>query len=591
MKKLSVLLGLILVLHTTSFSQFCEPCLPEGIEFSFQTQIDNFQVNYPNCTKIKGDVTITSSNILNLIGLSVLDSIGGNLIITETDYLNSLDGLDNLNSIGGNLELLHNETLNDLTGFSNVTSIGGDLILIYNHTLTSLEGLENIVSSSISNLTIQQNFDLVSCEAQNICDYLSSPGGTVQIHLNAPGCDNPPEVASACGITLPCLPFGNYTLYTQRDIDSFQTDYPNCTEIKGNIIVHGALSSISNLNGLNALTSVEGNISISHIDSLYTLSGLANLTSVGGHFGVSRCDALVDLSGFDNLTTIGGRCSVSQNNGLLSFAGLENLISTGGLYIYHDNALVNLMGFDNLTFINGNVEMESNDELSSLSGLNNLESISGNLELSYNYELSNLSGLENLTSIGGYLFLEHNNKMTNLTGLSNLNSVGEQIDICNNDHLTSIKGLENIDPSTIEKLIIQHNDSLSVCAEESICNYLTLPNADVSIHNNASGCNSEEEVENACLVGVENESIKSTFSTYPNPFTISTTFEYTLQQPSIIKISIYNQLGELVEVIRKKQNSGKQQVVWYAYGQPVGVYYFRMLWGDQVTLGKIVIVR
>jgi S-formylglutathione hydrolase FrmB len=52
-------------------------CLPQGITFTNQAQIDNFQTNYPGCTEIEGDVTIAGDDITNLNGLSVLTSIGG----------------------------------------------------------------------------------------------------------------------------------------------------------------------------------------------------------------------------------------------------------------------------------------------------------------------------------------------------------------------------------------------------------------------------------------------------------------------------------------------------------------------------------
>ena len=52
-------------------------CLPEGITFSTQEEIDNFQINYPYCTEIEGDVIIEGDEITNLDGLSVLNSISG----------------------------------------------------------------------------------------------------------------------------------------------------------------------------------------------------------------------------------------------------------------------------------------------------------------------------------------------------------------------------------------------------------------------------------------------------------------------------------------------------------------------------------
>lgn len=56
-----------------------QPCLPEGITFYTQTQIDSFQVNYPNCTEVEGSVLIEGNDITNLDGLEVLNAIGGYL--------------------------------------------------------------------------------------------------------------------------------------------------------------------------------------------------------------------------------------------------------------------------------------------------------------------------------------------------------------------------------------------------------------------------------------------------------------------------------------------------------------------------------
>ena len=51
MKKLILFLALAALCHSIVFSQ---GCLPEGITFTTQEQIDNFQTNYPGCTEIEG---------------------------------------------------------------------------------------------------------------------------------------------------------------------------------------------------------------------------------------------------------------------------------------------------------------------------------------------------------------------------------------------------------------------------------------------------------------------------------------------------------------------------------------------------------
>jgi hypothetical protein len=48
-----LLLGLIL-----SFTAYSQSCLPDGITFNWQADIDYFQTNYPGCTQIEGDVTM-----------------------------------------------------------------------------------------------------------------------------------------------------------------------------------------------------------------------------------------------------------------------------------------------------------------------------------------------------------------------------------------------------------------------------------------------------------------------------------------------------------------------------------------------------
>ena len=55
MRKLFLLLYVLAISHSSLFSQ---GCLPEGITFTTQEQIDNFQTNYPGCTEIEGNIEI-----------------------------------------------------------------------------------------------------------------------------------------------------------------------------------------------------------------------------------------------------------------------------------------------------------------------------------------------------------------------------------------------------------------------------------------------------------------------------------------------------------------------------------------------------
>jgi len=125
-------------------------CLPEGITFSTQEQIDSFQVNYPSCLNILGDVTISGDDIINLNGLVY------------------------------------------------VTYIEGSLFIVNNPVITDLWGLANIDPESIEGLYIVYNPLLSVCHIQSICDYLDNPNGNIQIQYNAAGCSSQEEVEEAC---------------------------------------------------------------------------------------------------------------------------------------------------------------------------------------------------------------------------------------------------------------------------------------------------------------------------------------------------------------------------------------------------------
>jgi len=78
---------------------------------------------------------------------------------------------------------------------------------------------------------------------------------------------------------------------------------------------------------------------------------------------------------------------------------------------------------------------------------------------------------------------------------------------------------------------------------------------------------------------------------FPNPFSTSTTIAYNLHHSTFVQITIYNHLGKQIEMIEKDQPQGLQKVVWNPRNLPNGVYYIRLQAGEQVALGKIVLMR
>lgn len=98
-----------------------------------------------------------------------------------------------------------------------------------------------------------------------------------------------------------------------------------------------------------------------------------------------------------------------------------------------------------------------------------------------------------------------------------------------------------------------------------------------------------------CVMLVGHEGHESTnqnsVSVYPNPFSNSTTFKYQLNQQSNVSLSIFNQLGEHVDLIEQNQPSGNQQIIWNAENHPSGFYYFVLKAGENVETGKLLMIE
>ncbi len=433
MKKLLIFLVFAFATQSNLFSQ---SCLPDGITFNTQEQIDNFQADYPGCTEIEGIIEIEGADITNLNGLSSLTNFGDMLYIYATNLTN-LTGLDGLTSVNGGIWIQLNNALTSFTGLQNLTTIGGDLLIHENHSIKNFVGLGNLT-------TIEQDLNI------GFNDSLVSLIGLESVSI-----------------------IGN--LYISSNME---------------------LTSLAGLDNLNS--NING-ISISENQSLTSLEGLENLTSINEDLWVSENWSLETLTGLNNLESIGGGLNIQVNHSLANLSSLYSLVAIGGDLSISDNTVLdNISGLQNVTEIGGYVGFMDNDNLLSLVGLNNIAEISGGLTIRQNNSLVNLSGLDNLGSIEGNLNIWDNQNLTNLTGLSSLNSLEGSFTIKGNQSLSSLEGLGEFESGSVIDLSIYDNASLSDCHAQSICDYLLSPNGVVEILNNAPGCNNPPEIANSC---------------------------------------------------------------------------------------------
>ena len=84
---------------------------------------------------------------------------------------------------------------------------------------------------------------------------------------------------------------------------------------------------------------------------------------------------------------------------------------------------------------------------------------------------------------------------------------------------------------------------------------------------------------------------------YPNPFNPATEIQYSLPQQNKVEVTVYNNLGQVVEtLVSKVQEAGIYTVTWNGknqLGQPVGsgIYFYRVQAGEFRSVKKMLLLR
>lgn len=258
-----------------------QTCLPGGINFTSQAEINAFSTNYPGCTHILGDVQIhesTPGDITNFAGLSSVTTIDGYILIYDNDALTNFSGLESLSYLGGILAISGNASLSSLTGLDALTYIGSDIEIDFCPSLVNLQGLEALTALG-GHLYLVSNAGLTNLSGLNGITWI---GGYLDVSNNA---------------------------------------------------------AITSLEGLNGVTSIGGYLDISNNPALTSLSALSSVTSIGGYLEISNNDALTSLAGLDNIdaTTIEDFLAIEASD-MLSVCDVQSIcnylaIPSNGAYI------------------------------------------------------------------------------------------------------------------------------------------------------------------------------------------------------------------------------------------------------------------
>jgi hypothetical protein len=449
-----------------------------------------------------------------------------------------LTGLSELKIIAGNLEIEGNDNLVKLSGLEGLEKIGGDLSITNNINLSYLNPLSNI-NSIDGNLFITYNPLLTSLYGlQNI-----DPGLVEDIYIVFNDSLSYCDIFSICQYI--ANPGGTIQIYGNA---------PGCNNLEE---VIAACATHCLPDGISIISQVQ-------IDSFQV--NYPGCVDVMGDVWIHGGNDITGLNGLNVITSIGGTLNISHNQDLTSLNGLDNVSVLGkSLQIYQNKNITSLSGLDNIYSIGSNLQIENNDSLVSLEGLDNLNSIGGSVKIYHSDALISLENLNNLYFIGGYLR------------------------IYNNDNLVSLAGLENVESGTINDLVIKYNSSLAMCAVQSICDYLAAPSGIIEIHNNAPGCNSPEEVEDACWTSVDVLDSDDLFNIIPNPFELNTVISYALNCSSHITIIISDLSGRSVLTLTDEhQQQGKHEQRFYLEGLNPGIYFFTLKTNEGILTKKII---
>lgn len=222
-------------------------------------------------------------------------------------------------------------------------------------------------------------------------------------------------------------------IVSQKQIDEFALNYPNCIEIQGWIRISDTLDSdpITNLLGLQQLEIIDGLV-------------------------IDDNDALLNLQGLEQLKIIRS-LEIEHNDALLNVQGLQNANALRSIGIRNNEVLADLSHLPKFQSPVNNIKIWSNPVLTDLSGLESIRSIKGGLDIKYNESLINLNGLEKLDSVISIIQIHFNEALVDLSGLEGVKSVST-LDIQGNKALVNLSALKNL--SRVNEIVINGNSSL-----------------------------------------------------------------------------------------------------------------------------------
>ena len=92
--------------------------------------------------------------------------------------------------------------------------------------------------------------------------------------------------------------------------------------------------------------------------------------------------------------------------------------------------------------------------------------------------------------------------------------------------------------------------------------------------------------------GVDAPSEYTLYQNFPNPFNPSTTIKFGLPENANVTLTIYNQLGEKMNVLYEgNMEAGLHEVTWNAEKLASGLYFYELKTNKITTVKKLVLMK
>ncbi|MET0387712.1 MAG: hypothetical protein ABW321_17205, partial [Polyangiales bacterium] len=366
------------------------------------------------------------------LSLDALTYLPGDLTLAGLKTLQSLQGFAQLSTVAA-LDLNNTEQLTRLTGFAKLQRVRGRLSLAANKGLyaAAFDGLREVGGG----IVLKDHMFVTTLDLHTLTLLGASDGVSLSLQ-NAP----------KLGL-----------------LDARALEYTPGSVLVGRV---GDTAEAALALQLDALSDVQGDLSLTQLRRLDHVDGLGALSHVGGQLAIGNTEQLAAVSGLAKLASIDGALTIEANRALdrVELPALETLGSAS----FKDDAVLRVIALPKVNAATGPVSLSGLTKLTELQ-LPAASALPGGLTLT---RVGDTAGsplqldLAALTSTGG-LTLTALKTLPNVDPFAKLTRVDGNLAVTSNPALTSLSGFDALD-TLGGNLQITGNQALSTCAAESI---------------------------------------------------------------------------------------------------------------------------